>query len=250
MLVRGFDKEGWAFKPGPVGDLDEIPLHATVDADGDPRQVTAEAWLVRRQIQWLTSLGLSPLLCVKGRDSLQLSCVQSLALAPGGAACSLLGRWGQEGVVKLPRTGMKWPVSVGVSLIAGEASGRVTGELGEAAAMPALAKSGGGESDESSDSSMESGTDDYSSGSDDFSLGDSSSSDESSSSEPVGDFDFGTTSDDSSMPADAESPPADAEMDPELAALLAGSDASSSPSEGDEPAADTDFDQLMKDLEG
>jgi type VI secretion system protein ImpC len=239
MLIRGFDKQGWAFKPGPVGDLDEMPLHATVDAEGDPRQVTAEDWLVGRKIHWLTGLGLTPLLCVRGRDALQLSCIQSLALAPDGSACSLLGRWGQEGVVKLPRTGTKWPVSVGVSMTAAQGSGRATGDLGEAAAIPVLARSGGGEGEGPSGSSVESGTVDSSSGSDDFSFG-----------ELGGDLDFGTASDESSMTADVESPPADLEMDPELAALLAESDAASSPAEGDEPAADPDLEQLLKDLEG
>jgi pilus assembly protein FimV len=242
MLVRGFDKEGWAFKPGPVSDLDDIPLHATVDADGDPRQVTAEAWLVRNQIQWLTSLGLSPLLCVKGRDSLQLSRIQSLALVPGGAACSLLGRWGQEGVVKLPRTGMKWPVSVGVSLIAGEASGRLAGELGEAAAVASAPepKAAGAESS-SDDSSLgfdfgessavgdEIGSDGSTSG-DDFSFDDTSSGDSfDSATDETSSFDFGESGSDdlgldldenSSGTTDSSESEAEPEMDPDLAALL------------------------------
>ena len=227
MLAQGFDKDGWAFQPSPVVDLQGMPLHATVDADGDPRSVTAEAWLVRDRTAWLTSVGLMPVLCVKGRDALQLSLIQSLAVQEGAAKSPLLGRWGQKDVVRLPRTGMKMPVSSSVSLVSGSTSGRATGELGEAAAIPVFARSGGGGGEESSDSSSESGVDDSSAGSDDFGLDAYSSSDEPSSSEP-----------------------ADPEMDPELAALLAGSDASSEPAEPEEPAADVDLDALMKELEG
>ena len=250
MLAQGFDKDGWAFQPSPVVDLHGMPLHATVDADGDPRSVTAEAWLVRERISWLTSVGLMPLLCVKGRDSVQLSLIQSLATPRGVPNSPLLGQQGQKDVVRLPRTGMKWPISASVSLVAGATAGRATGELGEAGAVGVPAKSRGGGGEDSSESSPESSADEFSSGSDDFGLGDSSSSDEPSASEPGGDLDLSTFGDDSSTTADVDSPAAEPEMDPELAALLAGSDASSSPAEGDEPAADLDLDQLMKDLEG
>ena len=109
----------WAFQPSPVVDLQAMPLHATVDADGDPRSVTAEAWLVRERITWLTSVGLMPLLCVKGRDAVQLSLIESLAVQEGAAKSPLLGRWGQKDVVRLPRTGMTLPVSASVSLVSG-----------------------------------------------------------------------------------------------------------------------------------
>ena len=47
-----------------------------------------------------------PLLCVRGRDAVELSCVQSLARpAKGEPTSPLLGRWGQKGTVTLPRSG-------------------------------------------------------------------------------------------------------------------------------------------------
>ena len=265
MLAQGFDKDGWAFQPSPVVDLQGMPLHATVDADGDPRSVTAEAWLVRERIAWLTSVGLMPLLCVKGRDAVQLSLIQSLAVQEGAAKSPLLGRWGQKDVVRLPRTGMQLPVSASVSLVSGSTSGRATGELGEAAAIPVLARSGGGGGEEPSDSSSESS-------SDDFGLDAFSSSDEPGSSEPADpDMDpelatlmagSGASSEAADPDMDPElaallagsgassEPAADPDMDPELAALLAGAGASSEPAESEEPAADPDLDALMKELEG
>ncbi len=263
MLAQGFDKDGWAFQPAPVVDLQGMPLHATVDADGDPRSVTAEAWLVRERTAWLSSVGLMPLLCVKGRDALQLSLIQSLAVPRGTPKSPLLGRWGQKDVVRLPRTGMSWPISASVGLVSGETSGRTTGDLGEAAAIPVRARPGGGGGEESSEST----TDDTASSSDDFGLGDFSSSDAAGA-----DVDLSSLSTDLSTTGDSDSPAAEAEMDPELAALLGGSDESSSaaaepemdpelaallagsgetssPAEEEEPAADIDLDQLMKDLE-
>jgi type VI secretion system protein ImpC len=196
MLAQGFDKDGWSFKPSAVIDLHSMPLHASVDADGDPRPVAAEAWLVREKTGWLTGLGLMPLLCVKGRDSLQLALIQSLAVPQGGPTSPLLGRWGQDGVVRLPRTGMSWPISVGVGMMSGIGAGKTTGELSEAAAIPVPAASGGaGEGESGGDAFGDgSGTDemdssgggevpaDDGSGSTDWSTGeaDSSSADDSS----------------------------------------------------------------------
>ena len=258
MLARGLTRMAGPSSRHRSSISNDMPLHATVDADGDPRPVTAEAWLVRERIQWLTSVGLMPLLCVKGRDSLQLALIQSLAMPRGAATSPLLGRWGQKDVVRLPRTGMKWPVSVSVGMMAGQASGRITGELSDAADIPVAAPvaAGEGEGDGTSDSSSEFGSD-GSSGSDDFTFGDSSSSDDSSSSSDFSsddssssedsssstDFNFGDTSssddssssdtfgssssDDSSSTDPFGSISPETEMDPDLAALLGQSESSS-----------------------
>lgn len=117
LLAQSFQKQGWAFKPGAVMDLANMPMH--VYREDDEHKVTlAEAWLERKAAEKLTALGIMSLLCVKGRDSIQLAQFFSLAKpAKNQPPPALLGRWGQSGVVQLPRSTPSVGVKVGFGMV-------------------------------------------------------------------------------------------------------------------------------------
>ena len=79
-----------------------MTLHAFTE--DDEQQVTlAESWLTRAESEALAKQGIMPLLCVKGRDAVQLARYHSLAEpAKGQPPVALVGQWGQEGMVRLP----------------------------------------------------------------------------------------------------------------------------------------------------
>lgn len=106
LLAMGFQKQGWAFKPGAVLDLTEMPMHVAPDEDGDPEATVAAAWVDRRLAEPLGKQGFMCLLGVKGGDALQLARFQSLARPPKDRPFSdLWGPWGQEGATPPPTGG-------------------------------------------------------------------------------------------------------------------------------------------------
>jgi hypothetical protein len=115
LLGQGFQKDGWAFTPGNVIDLTDMPMY--VYTEDDEEQVTlAEAWLNRQMVDQMGKFGFMSLLSVKGRNQIQLYRFQALALPAANEPFSgLLGSWGQEGVGKMPSRSLP-SVSVGMGV--------------------------------------------------------------------------------------------------------------------------------------
>jgi len=102
LIAQAFHKQGWAFKPGAILDLENLPIHVfTVDEE---TQVTlGEAWLVRPQTEQLVKQGFMPFLCVKGKGAMQLLRFLSLAQpAKDQPACDLHGPWNPIGAAPTP----------------------------------------------------------------------------------------------------------------------------------------------------
>jgi type VI secretion system ImpB/VipA family protein len=112
LLAQSFGKEGWAFRPGSMLDLDGMPLHAYIQDDEEEATV-AESWLLRPTAEKILKAGIMPLLGVKGRNALQLYRFTSLALPPKDQSASeLAGSWGQQGMAPKTRDRAKPPLSV------------------------------------------------------------------------------------------------------------------------------------------
>ena len=115
LLGQGFLKDGWAFTPGNVLDLTDMPMYVYME-DDEEEVMLAEAWLNRQMVEQMGKFGFMSLLCVKGRNQLQLYRFQSLALPAANEPFSpLLGSWGQEGVGKMPSRSLP-SVSVGMGI--------------------------------------------------------------------------------------------------------------------------------------
>jgi type VI secretion system ImpB/VipA family protein len=114
LMALAFHKQGWAFKPGEVLDLENLPIHVyTLD---DEEEVTlAEAWLVRPQTEQLVKQGLMPFVCVRGKGAMQLSRFLSLAQpAKDQPPCILQGRWSPPGVAPKPAAAQRPAPTVGM----------------------------------------------------------------------------------------------------------------------------------------
>ncbi len=97
LLGQNFQKNGWALKPGGFLDLTDMPLHAFVEND-EEQATLAEAWLNRAMVEQMGKQGFMCLLCVKGRDQMQLFRFQSLQAPPAGQPfAELQGPWGEAG---------------------------------------------------------------------------------------------------------------------------------------------------------
>ena len=135
LVAQGFQKQGWAFKPGGLLDLTDLPMHVTRDEDGDPLAVVAEAWMDRRLAEPLGRQGFMGLLGVRGVNALQLTRFQSLALPPKDRPfAELWGPWGQEGVG--PAAGGAPPLSVKVGFDANLGACRPRSAAGAARSPP------------------------------------------------------------------------------------------------------------------
>jgi type VI secretion system protein ImpC len=152
LMAQGFLKEGWAFRPETSLDLGGMPMHTYTDEDGDSQAILAEAWLERKTSEKLGALGLMPLLCVRGRDAVQLAGFSSLGAAEKGKAPPpLLGKWGQKGAVQLPRSGGPATVKMGISAapggVAKAGKEKAPAKEAPAAEEPAEAAASGGDAD-------------------------------------------------------------------------------------------------------
>lgn len=94
-LAQGYMKSGWGFQPTGTLALDNMPMHSYRDADGEPVAVCAEVRFTSSTSQELAGRGFMPLLAVRGRDSVELASIRSLAVENP----VLSGRWqgGQGG---------------------------------------------------------------------------------------------------------------------------------------------------------
>lgn len=89
LLGRAFSQEGWGFAAGMGGEVDGIAYHSWRETGTGVALPSAEAWLTTRAGEKIESRGLCPILSIKGRDSVQVARVQSLAGTP------LQGPWSE-----------------------------------------------------------------------------------------------------------------------------------------------------------
>ena len=90
LLARSFLEGGWAFSPGDLLDLEDLPVWVLKD-EGESRLLPcAEAYLSERAAGALLDLGLMPFLSRADRNAARLLRFQSLASPPA----ALSGPWG------------------------------------------------------------------------------------------------------------------------------------------------------------
>jgi len=92
LLMKSFIADGWGFKPGKILALDSVPMHIYRMPDDDTDiAVTTELRFTNTTSQKVTKRGLMPWLAVRGRDSIELVGVQSIA----EPTRNLAGKWEQ-----------------------------------------------------------------------------------------------------------------------------------------------------------
>lgn len=90
LLAQAFSEEGWDLRPGAVGAIDGLPLHA-YERDGESElKPCAEALLTEDAAERIMEQGIMPLVSLKGRDAIRLVRFQSVAQP----LRALAGRWG------------------------------------------------------------------------------------------------------------------------------------------------------------
>jgi type VI secretion system protein ImpC len=113
LFCQTFMKDGWKFRPGSLLELTDLVMHTYKDEDGERQAVLTQQWINTMASQGLVKQGFLPLLPVKGRDQVQLACLQSIA--HGGKP--LVGRWQQATETSgkpTPRGGIGMKVAVGI----------------------------------------------------------------------------------------------------------------------------------------
>jgi type VI secretion system ImpA family protein len=220
LLAQGFTQSGWGFQPAQFLSLANMPMHSYRDADGEPVAVCGEGRFTSTVSQGLVQRGFMPLLSVRGRDSIELACIRSMALEGGALAGCWVGGTPAKKAAKAegPQVGMM-SGSSGVARPNREGPAAVSGgATPDSEIDPDLAAL---LADTPSDSPPEESSDDS----------------------PAAD---GDASSEESLPADDSAVP---EMDPELAALLGDSPPAEAPAE-DAPAEDAALDPELAALLG
>jgi type VI secretion system protein ImpC len=82
LLGRAFLGEGWNLAAGHGGEVEGMAYHSWRESGSGVALPTAEAWLTTRAGERIEAAGLCPILSVKGRDSVQVARVQSVAGTP------------------------------------------------------------------------------------------------------------------------------------------------------------------------
>ncbi len=117
LLSQGFLQGGWAHKPGPLLDVEDLALHVYT-RDGEEEVVVAESWLLKPQLEQLVKRGIMAFQSVRDKAALQLLRFQSVAQPPQGQPGSeLRGHWSDPNAVSAaPKAAA--PAAPKVSLIA------------------------------------------------------------------------------------------------------------------------------------
>jgi type VI secretion system ImpA family protein len=212
-LALGYMKSGWGFQPSGALALDNMPMHSYRDADGEPVAVTAEVRFTSSTSQEVGTRGFMPLLAVRGRDSVELASIRSVALENP----TLSGRW-QGGQGGPPETRGVPKVSVGM-MSKGESSGRAAPRRDGAAFVSAETEEATAEALAEDAAPAESG-------------------------EAELDPELAALLAGDSAPA-AAAEEAAPELDPELAALLAGDSSTPAPTEEAAPELDPELAALL-----
>lgn len=89
LIAAAFVENGWAFSPGDVLELEDLPAHVYEEAGERVMQPATEALLGERATQAVLARGLMPLLGHRQRNAVRLARFQSLA----EPATALAGGW-------------------------------------------------------------------------------------------------------------------------------------------------------------
>jgi type VI secretion system protein ImpC len=79
LLGRAFASEGWGLAAGHGGEVEGMAYHSWRESGSGVALPAAEAWLTTRAGEKMEAAGVCPILSVKGRDSVQVARVQSMA---------------------------------------------------------------------------------------------------------------------------------------------------------------------------
>lgn len=230
-LALGYMKSGWGFQPTGTLALDNMPMHSYRDADGEPVAVCAEVRFTSSTSQELGARGFMPLLAVRGRDSVELASIRSLAVENP----VLSGRW-QGGQGGPPETRGVPKVSVG--MMSKAESGRAPPQRGGAGFVSAESEEAFAEAPAEETAAADSGEAELDPELAALLAGDSTPAPAAEEAAPELDpelaallgGDFGAPA----PPAEESAP----ELDPELAALLGESAAARPPQPQEEPPAE------------
>ncbi len=89
LLAEAFSRQGWAFRPGIVQDVDGLPVHIR-EQDGEAEATPcAEAYLGHRAASRIADRGIMPLLSIQGQGAVRLDSFRSVA----EPTAPLAGRW-------------------------------------------------------------------------------------------------------------------------------------------------------------
>lgn len=86
LIAAAFVENGWAFSPGDVLDVEDLPAHVYEAADERVMQPGTEALLGERAMNAILARGLMPILGHRQRNSVRLARFQSLAEPAAGLA--------------------------------------------------------------------------------------------------------------------------------------------------------------------
>jgi len=89
LLAESFGEAGWEMQPGTVSQLDKLPLHIYTSGGVPESKPCAEVLLTEDAVDRILEEGLMPLVSYRGRDSVRVARLQSIAAPPA----PLLGRW-------------------------------------------------------------------------------------------------------------------------------------------------------------
>src|ERR1043166_547615 len=93
----------------------DLPLRVYA-IDGEEEVTQAEWWLARPQVEQLVKAGIMAFLCIKGKASLKVTRIHSLALPPENhTTCDLQGHWGRPDLAPMPQRSTLPGVKVGLT---------------------------------------------------------------------------------------------------------------------------------------
>ena len=79
LLAQSFSEYGWGLRPGAISELSGLPLYVYQQNGESALQPCTEALLTEQAAELILETGLMPVLALKGKDSVRLARLQSIA---------------------------------------------------------------------------------------------------------------------------------------------------------------------------
>lgn len=89
LIAQSFSEEAWEMRTGSRREMRGFPVHVYSDNGDSEMKPCAELWLTQSQVEQLLDEGFTPLISIRGSDSIRVARIQSIA--PEGKP--LAGRW-------------------------------------------------------------------------------------------------------------------------------------------------------------
>jgi type VI secretion system protein ImpC len=80
VLIEAFKEDGWSLAPGASAEVGPLPVHTLRKGGETLVKPGAEAWLIDRTADALKGRGLIAILSIKGRDTVRVTALDSVAL--------------------------------------------------------------------------------------------------------------------------------------------------------------------------